>query len=237
MATIETYARPGRLYRYRSLGSTTIGDEARVNPKLLDRELDAIENRYIYCPIFTRMNDPMEGFYRASTRLARRPDYEDLVESIRRQKVRLGIASLCESWSNELMWAHYADSFRGICISYSFTRLLEGLPESCALSRIAYGDKPYHLITADLERDERPRSILSTKSLRWSYEREWRLFAERSGRVRYDNAAVSSVYLGARMAEPDRAVIRNRLHAIGVPVRETHVDGYAVERSKRDRDR
>jgi len=231
MAVIETYAKPLRLYRFRSLRSAMVDGERRVDPGALDREIGSIEGRYIYCPIFTEMNDPMEGFYRASTRLQERQDYDDFTESVRNEKLGIGIASLSETWNNELMWAHYADSFRGICISYSVSRLLSGLPRSCALSRVAYGDRPYFLNLGAMNQQDKARAILSTKNLKWSYEREWRLFATCSGPARYRNDAVSSVYLGARMTQADQLLIRQRLSIVGIDVRNTYVDGYAVKRT------
>lgn len=231
MAVIETYAKPLRLYRFRSLRCVLSGDEYRIDPQALDREIKAIEERYIFCPVFTQMNDPMEGFYRASTRVQERQDYDDFTDSVRDEKLSIGIASLSETWNNELMWAHYADSFRGICISYSVSRLLSGLPRSCALSRVAYGDRPYYLNLPAMRQQDKARAILSTKNLKWSYEREWRLFATRSGKARYRNDAVSSVYLGARMTEADQLMVRQRLLAAGIGVRTTRVDGYAVKRT------
>jgi Protein of unknown function (DUF2971) len=231
MARIEIYAKPSRLYRYRNLRTNVVNGEHRIDPHALDRELKALEQRYIYCPKFTDMNDPMEGLYRASRGLQQRADYDQVMQDILGQKLSVGIASLSESWNNELMWAHYADGFRGICISYSFYRLLEGLPSTCALSRVAYGDRPYYLNFAAMQRQQRARAILSTKNLKWSYEREWRLFRRGTGPARYGDEVVTCVYLGARMSDADQALVRRRLCAAGIGVRETHVDGYAVKRS------
>lgn len=235
MADIQTYARPLRLYRYRSLRSLRVGGERHIDRAALNRELEAIDDRYIFCPRFVDMNDPMEGLYRASGRVRGRSDYPELEGLLFGEKVGTGIASLCETWDNELMWAHYADEFRGICVSYSFDKLLRGLPESCALSRIAYGDKPYHLHSAALRQEDRARAILSTKSLRWSYEREWRLFANETGPAHFTTDAVSSVYLGARMADRDRRLVRRRLESMGVAMRDTFIEGFTVKRSGRIR--
>jgi hypothetical protein len=231
MASIETYAKPSRLYRYRNLRTYIVNGERRLDPEALDRELRALEQRYIYCPKFTDMNDPMEGLYRASRALQERQDYDEVTQDVLGQKLSVGIASLSESWNNELMWAHYADGFRGLCISYLFARLLATLPRTCALSRVAYGDRPYYLNLAAMKRQQRARAILSTKNLNWSYEREWRLFRRGTGRARYGEDVVTCVYLGARMSDADQAVVRGRLDAVGIAVRETYVDGYAVKRS------
>lgn len=176
------------------------------------------------------MNDPMEGLYRASERVASRSDYDAFTEQVRSQKLRLGIASFSETWNNELMWAHYGGEFQGICVGYSVSKLLAGLSDDCALARIAYGDKPYYLNLRAMKNEaDRARAILSTKNLKWSYEREWRLFAPTSGLTPRGDDAVFCVYLGVRMAADLRKRITSRLAGIGIDVRRTLVNGYAVK--------
>lgn len=134
------------------------------------------------------------------------------------------------------MWAHYADGFRGICIMYSVTKLLANLDDGHALARVAYGDRPYYLNLAAIEnQSDRSRAILSTKNLKWSYEREWRLFAPQPGEARHHRGSTLCVYLGDRMAESDRRYIAGRLSAAKIQVRQTFADGYVVRRHKKPR--
>lgn len=232
MAAIVTYARPLLLYRYRSLSARPGDDARRADPARLTREIGALLDDAIYCPTYAQLNDPMEGFYRASVKARGHSDYEAFVARVRNEKLGLGIASLSETWHNELMWAHYADGFRGICIAYFVPKLLTGLDEHAALARVAYGDRPHFLNLASLRNeDERARAILSTKNLKWSYEREWRLFSAQPGAAAHGPGVVSKVYLGMRMAKEDRAVIRRRLAGTGIDVVSTSVDGYSVKRA------
>src|SRR5690242_6113194 len=119
MATIETYARPTTIYRYRRIDQPLSGRSNVTDEKLLDRELRSLEQKYIHCSAYRKMNDPMEGFFNPSQRVQSREDYNEAVELIRTQKLGLGIASFSETWDNELMWAHYSGDFAGICIGYS----------------------------------------------------------------------------------------------------------------------
>ena len=234
MATIETYAMPTWLYRYRSLRPRGADGDGRADPRRLDRELEAIERGHIWCSTFDRMNDPMEGFYRADSRTRRKVDYDRFVDSVRSEKLGLGIASLSETWDNELMWAHYADGFRGICVAYKLVRLLEGLADDHALARVAYGDRPYYLNLRSMgNAGLRARAVLSTKNLKWTYEREWRLFSPQPGRADHGVDAVPTVYLGARMADEDRRTVERRMVAAGINVSPTMVDGYSVKRQGR----
>lgn len=230
MATIQTYATPTWLYRYRSLRPRGADGDGRADRERLERELHAIEQGYIWCGTFNQMNDPMEGFYRSKEQSRRNFDYDQFSEAVRAEKLGVGIASLSETWNNELMWAHYADGFRGICIAYALARLLDGLGEDHALARVAYGDRPHYLnLRAMQDTEQRARAILSTKNLKWSYEREWRLFSPRPGQALHGDGPVATVYLGMRMADSDRRLIKRRMQAAGVRVRRTLVDGYSVK--------
>jgi hypothetical protein len=129
------------------------------------------------------------------------------------------------------LWAHYADGFRGICVAYIVAKLLEGLADpDASLARVAYGDRPYSLNLSGHRNQERSRAILSTKNLKWSYEREWRLFASTRGKAGRIEGAVRHVWLGARMHSSDRRAVTARLKSAGIEVRRTYVDAYSVER-------
>lgn len=224
----RTYARPIWLCRYRSLGLRTAGPTLADNGKLR-QEIDALLGEYIYCSTYKDMNDPMEGFYRSSQRAAFHPEYAAFVRQLRAEKLGPGIASFSETWDNELMWAHYADQFEGICICYSLTKLLDEIAESYTFSRVAYGNKPHYLNLPALQNDrERARAVLSTKHLSWAYEREWRMFVPAPGPVPHGRTAIRSIYLGACIPAAARKKIEKLLRPLAVPIHATAVDGYEV---------
>jgi len=227
MAKIETYAWPTWLYRYRSLKADPRTGRACLDQ--LAREIDAVLQGYIYCSRYTDMNDPMEGFYRASIRARDHEEYSAFIADVREEKLGLGIASLSETWYNELMWAHYADQFRGICVVYVASRLLHGLSDGDRFARVAYGDKPYHINLEGLRSDARARAILSTKNLKWSYEREWRLFAKAPGEAHHGHGVIPTIFLGTRMHIDDRDEIARRLEGSGIQIKPTCVDGYEIK--------
>lgn len=228
MAKIEIYAKPTWLYRYRSLRKLGEDRESRADRDRLNRELSAIERGRIYCGTFDYMNDPMEGFYRPNAHLKDQASNRKLSDRVLSEKLGLGVASLSETWDNELMWAHYADGFRGICVAYKVSPLLGGLDDQFAFSRVSYGDKPHYLSLQSMRDEDRARAILSTKSLKWAYEREWRLFAPQPGFAEHGPGVVATVYLGMRMDESDQEAITQRMHAAKIAVRRTSVDGYTL---------
>src|SRR5258708_37821977 len=99
-AHIKSYVTPYRLYRYRSLEE-------------FEREIDAIEKGYIYCSAYMDLNDPMEGLFSSGSELRSKTKYHAIRNSIVSRKGETGICSFSETYNHELMWAHYADKFRG----------------------------------------------------------------------------------------------------------------------------
>jgi len=96
-----------------------------------------------------------------------------------------GVLSLSATWKSGLMWSHYADEHRGICIEYD-TRD-QGHPR---LQAVDYKG-PRAIRTSDLYRwkvrhdaaakEQVFRTYLYTKSNEWKYEKEWRDICDRNG--------------------------------------------------------
>ena len=55
-------------------------------------------------------------------------------------KARIGVCSFSEVCDYEMMWAHYADKFAGICVAYSLSRLLRHLDSEAFLVRMFYDE-------------------------------------------------------------------------------------------------
>jgi hypothetical protein len=158
MAILASPILPPYLYRYRSLGK---------NGSFLSRELEALRRSYIWCSIFSKLNDPMEGFYSPSALLKAEKNYRDIVEAIYRKKISFGIAALSDTYDNELMWTHYADQYRGICVQYYADRMFNQLPPKCTLAHIGYVNEPTPISEAfDGSFNKKAQRILSRNALR-----------------------------------------------------------------------
>lgn len=217
MATVQSYVTPRHLYRYRPLTD-------------LDSEMRTIERGHLYCATYKSMNDPMEGFYSSSKLLRESPDVEAVRREILAGKRSIGICSFSEVYNHELMWAHYAMRFTGMCIAYDFFKLQKHLGENVNFSRVFYNEEAPSVGRTRLPRDfnEIAKMILSYKSYRWHYEREWRVFGE-PGELNYTNLrCVSRVYIGARSSLEDRREVANRLRVLGIPVHIQKLDRYKM---------
>jgi Protein of unknown function (DUF2971) len=211
MATIQNYAIPRRLYRYRSLEN-------------FDREMDSIERTYLYCA-----RDPMEGYYGSSKVLRESDELDDVREAILDGKQRTRICCFSEVYDHELMWAHYAKKYYGVCVAFDFYNLRKFLPPGITFSRIYYNEEPPEIGRSRKQRDfdETAKMILSYKNYGWLYEREWRMFAN-SERVFYDRKCVSQIYIGSEVRGSSLEEIKQRLRKLKIPYQVQNLDGYRM---------
>lgn len=204
MAELELPDLPLYLYRYRSL----------TGKKRLAQEIEALTESYIWCGDLSSMNDPMEGFFNPSMRLQDSPDYQEVCESITKKSSDIGISSFSDTCENELMWAHYAGNYSGICIEYYPLRMLSELSRNHKIVRVGYGDSPPRISIK--EKAVAERKMLSHKKFSWSYEREWRVLGPR-GKAFITNNCIHRVYLGIRITPFRRKKLLRALNEKNIP--------------------
>src|SRR6516225_7528168 len=112
-----------------------------------------------------------------------------------------------------LMWAHYADHHRGICLEINVRRI-----DLCAAIQVQYRET-YPSFRLDADRDLSP---FYTKSSDWQYEDEYRLIAEEedrafSGRTlktrnqfyKLPSGSLISIIIGIHAPDETRRTIRS----------------------------
>lgn len=132
--------------------------------------LENIRRRRLKVARIDQLNDPFEF---AGVNFKDRP----LREAFRRMKREISETSglLCFSakWSNPVIWSHYADRHRGLCLGFDVADLSVG-PVSYSGRRLAV-ELDSLRTPRDLSADY-VRKILFTKYAHWKYENEYRGF-------------------------------------------------------------
>lgn len=130
------------------------------------------------------LNDPFESY--VPKELSKRiPSEEQRLAEIDCNEIidKLGIVSFSETSRNLLMWAHYADEHRGVCIGFD-PEVLNSLDKyeeerSCLAYypvKLNYDNQRVDIneLPAELSLDMVAKKILTTKSDDWIYEKEHR---------------------------------------------------------------
>lgn len=125
---------------------------------------------------------------------------EDTFKNFDEQLNQVGIFSLSEVDDNDLMWAHYADSLKGIALGFEVSPGSKLADEEHCL-KVNYSDTRPTFSGDDLRLqisfyeeknvqkiafiDPTFRQAVSTKKTSWDYEREWRYIEEKPGSYDY----------------------------------------------------
>lgn len=98
-------------------------------------------------------------------------------------KTQTGISCLSESEDSLLMWAHYANNHRGMCVEYNLLEINKQLgfspiPVIYSVDRACFRS----ININSINRDSLCALIesISSKSSEWSYEKEWRIIRDRA---------------------------------------------------------
>lgn len=106
------------------------------------------------------------------------------IQVIHNFHVRASVGVFCVSTKRDdiLMWAHYADSHKGICLEFDGTQAL-----MAHALKVEYSQDRVPINLYNDANDVAMSKALLTKSSHWAYEAEWRL-------IRYDKGPGSAAF-------------------------------------------
>lgn len=98
---------------------------------------------------------------------------------------RIGLLCLSESSEQPLLWAHYADGHRGVCVQFDAAIGLFHVAQ-----QVTYTDDVPLVNRLTDSNEEILRKSMFTKGADWAYEREWRVIARWHDEERIENQLV-----------------------------------------------
>lgn len=158
---------------------------------------------YLYKQFRTRHKDRKE--------IARRLDSPEKIQKEIRRHLReavdtTGFHSFATCPRNLLLWSHYADSHKGVCLVYETARDLDTFVHALPVKYSK--DFPVIQFTTSVDHDLIRKAFL-TKSIDWKYENERRIFdPKRAGQsLLYKPQALVGIVLGAKISMEDRGMV------------------------------
>ena len=135
------------------------------------------------------------------------------IQTIHNQFIRQKVGVFCISKKRDdiLMWSHYADSHRGICLEFDGMSKLMAHAQRVSYSKDRIPINPYE----DSQLTMVDKALL-TKSEHWFYEEEWRLIRCKDGPgiVKFRPHNLTGIIVGALAShstlETVRSWVRNR---------------------------
>lgn len=131
-----------------------------------------------------------------------------LKESIEKR----GISCFSQSDSKLLMWSHYADSHKGVCLTFDIQK---DLPFFSNPYEVVYPDE-YPVIDPFIDNNRNElKMFLATKSKEWAYEEEVRIIKERHHHpeyrksIRFNPEALTEIKFGYKSSDEQIKTIKN----------------------------
>jgi Protein of unknown function (DUF2971) len=160
-----------------------LNDPIELRPSIIFDGSDKQIRDYVRNSIFkyspTKLS-PAKRLLEENKQIRRLRNSPHEVEAILHETLdKVGIFSLTETSIEPLLWAHYADGYRGVAIEFDAN---SGL--FLVAQKVIYtNDAPVINRLSDTT-DELLTKSMFTKSSNWSYEQEWRLMARWQDEVR-----------------------------------------------------
>ncbi len=139
---------------------------------------------------------------------------------------KAGICCFSERWDAILMWSHYADKHRGICLGYNARDLIgkAGYVFGKIRPEKSSPSLDFKKMSHDAGQDEFIPNYIFTKAADWAYEKEWRLVIfDKGGQLIESPMRLQTVIFGIRTAPDDEQNIKKLLN-----------HGVSFQRVKRD---
>jgi len=135
-----------------------------------------------------------------------------------------GVCCFSEMNNNNLMWAHYADNHKGLCLKFK-----SSIEEIGTMTAKVNYKKEYSKINFWTGEGNAILHLIFTKSTDWSYEREIRIFRMlEKGKTPFDLSNLTEIIFGCRTDRGAIAKIKGIIKQIGY----THIKYKQAKQSK-----
>lgn len=163
--------------------------------RFLDKNaaLSTIKERALRISRICSLNDPFEFL---CVDISDREFRRGMLKAKAKLNEMHGLICFSKNWSSPLLWGHYADKHRGLCLAFRASS------KDTRFNQVNYTAKRLPMPTGPSP--EFARQLLFTKSKHWEYEQEVRLYAtlntERDGHYYVglsDTLKLSKVIIGS----------------------------------------
>lgn len=163
--------------------------------RLDENLLHSIREGYLWFNSFEGYNDPYEGKFNLRNDytiseirrwlpteyglLFPSPDTDELLKKnfpkilrseIRRKAKEIRVCCFSTKWNDLLMWAHYADSYKGVCLVFDVAELADSLSY---IQKVHY-EEEFDVVDYLHNQQETIVQMVCTKAKEWEYEDEYR---------------------------------------------------------------
>ena len=232
---------PTHFYKYRSLSGKSLELTRKIlfenelwfpHPKTFNDPFDTwptfsfesepAERFALYKRYYQRVNRdwPESKCSEVARELAERPVVDPQSQAardhmqnahMRRVRDKIGVLCLCERADNILMWSHYGDEHRGVCLKF------DGYyPFFARAQKVEYPPERHPVNVFRDSPDQQMKASVLHKYDQWAYENEWRIVDPNAGAHPFPPESLIGIIMGASISPSDELTVR-RWHATRAP--------------------
>jgi len=132
-------------------------------------------------------------------------EHLERIKSIEDEISEFGVVCYSSNYINNLLWAHYADNHKGMCLVFDVPE--EKVP---SLYKVTYSKKfPLVGITEKSENYKEIIPVVTTKSIDWSYEEEYREVFIMKNMLNDYPGELTEIIFGCRTPFDDIQIVRD----------------------------
>ncbi|MBB1137993.1 DUF2971 domain-containing protein [Myroides sp. WP-1] len=138
---------------------------------------------------------------------------------------KLGISCGSKSPDCPLMWGHYADNHKGLCVKYQIdNNLTLDNDKKLDVLKVKYSDNPIKIFDYSLEElDNLKFEILSNKYSKWEYENEIRLINQEQGLLKINRKSIREIIFGCKSTPKNRYTVLKLFATLGYDIQELKI--------------
>ncbi|MCW8331749.1 DUF2971 domain-containing protein [Photobacterium sp. SDRW27] len=144
------------------------------------------------------------------------------IDAIQLENKNVGVLSLSSDCRNILMWAHYADDHKGMCIEFERddNNILGDIGQT---KPINYTRSYPSISPLDFTRELNGsivQKMLWSKSKDWAYEKEWRVISEKGNLSLPVPGKISAIIFGIRASKRSIDIVRKITDGTGIKLKQ-----------------
>lgn len=155
-----------------------------------------------------------------------------LLEAFQQRIASMGVACFTTAFDNAPMWGHYADNGAGFILEYNVQQMTMAMSNNNLdwfQSWVSYSSQSPKYTLSELLLTPLPcvKRVLTTKTLPWSYENEWRLIHFNGGNVAQPipkGMQLKSVILGPKSPPEQSELLNQKCNDWGIPCRRVQIN-------------
>ena len=132
-------------------------------------------------------------------------------KSVKESKEILGVTCFSRLFDNILMWSHYSDKHKGVCIKFD---LLSDADFFMTPFIVEYSDK-YPTYNYLSNREGLAQFLLKTKSIDWEYEKEIRVMKRGHGFYSFQKDSLVEIIFGAKTNNLEKVELKRLVDKFG----------------------